>query len=42
MIYIPQRSEAKIRQYVENWHKLKEVMEKVTGINIGELTKGQR
>ena len=40
MIYIPKRSEAKVRDFVNNYHKLKAIMNKVTGINIRMLTKG--
>ena len=42
MIYIPQRSEAKVREFVNNWHKLKTIMDKVTVINIQTLTKAKR
>ncbi len=39
MIYIPKRSETKVRDFVSNYHKLKVVMNKVTNINIRVLTK---
>jgi len=42
MIYIPHRSEARVRDFVKNWHKLKAIMDKVTDINIRILTKAKR
>ena len=41
MIYIPKRSEANVRRFVNNYHQLKVVMGKVSDINIGILTKGR-
>jgi len=40
MIYIPKRSESRVRCYVSNYQKFKMVMDQVTEINIQQLTKG--
>ena len=42
MIYIPKRSEADVRRFVNNYRELKVVMDKISDINIRMLTKGGR
>ena len=38
MIYIPKRSEAHVRRFVNNYHKIKVVMGKISDINLLMLT----
>ena len=40
MIYIPKRSEANVRRFVKNYHDIKIVMDRISGINLRTLTKG--
>lgn len=40
MIYIPQRSEDEARRMVDNYRALKDMIEKISEINIQMLTKG--
>mgnify|MGYP001561322281 FL=1 len=34
LIYIPQRSEKEVRRLIDNYHKLKDVMEEISRINM--------
>ena len=42
MIYIPKRSQAAVRRFVDNYRELKVVMDKISDMNIRMLTKGGR
>ena len=42
MIYIPKRSEAEVRRLVNNYRKIKVVMDKISDVSIQMLTKGGR
>ena len=41
MIYIPKRSEADVRRYINNYCKLKAVMDEISVINIQMLTRAK-
>jgi len=40
MIYIPKNSEAGVRRLIDNYRKLKAIMDKMSDMNIRMLTKG--
>ena len=40
MIYIPKRSEATVRRLINNYRKVKAVMDRISDVNITMLTKG--
>jgi hypothetical protein len=40
MIYVPKRSEAAVRRFINNYRKTKAVMDKISDANIKMLTKG--
>lgn len=42
MIYVPKRSEAKARKWIDNYRQLKIVLDKISDINIQILTKEGR
>jgi hypothetical protein len=42
MIYVPKRSEAKARKWIDNYRQLKVILDKISDVNIQILTKGGR
>ena len=42
MIYVPKDSEVKIERFINNYRKIKAVLDGISQINIGMLTKVQR
>jgi hypothetical protein len=42
MIYIPKRSQAAVRRFIDNYLKLKVIMNKISNVNIKMLTKGYK